>query len=63
MAKSMVHSMLSALADLSGSFPKTCFKQLFCRELLVPAPVKKDVTPGAILEIFQNFRNMQGCRP
>ena len=51
--------MLSAVADLSGSFPKTCFKQLFCRELPVPASVKRNSTPGAILEIFQNFTNMQ----
>ena len=63
MAKSMVYFMLSAVADLSGSFPKTCFKQLFCRELPVPASVKRNSTPGAILEIFQNFTNMQDCRP
>ena len=63
MAKSMVYFMLSAVADLSGSFPKTCFKQLFRRKLPVPASVKRNSTPGAILEIFQNFTNMQGWRP
>ena len=59
----MVESLLSTLVGLPGSFPKSCLKQLFCRELLDACFCLKELHSRRYLKSFAGFskHNTENC--